>query len=297
LLIMQFLARPLKVFISTIGSNFNFNERLLLAWIGPRGIVAAAVSAVFALRLEQLEVLNAELLVPLAFSIIIGTVVIQSATARPFAKWLGVSEPDTEGFLIIGASPVSIAIAKALEVAEIKTILCDTQWENISKARMENLKTYYGNPISDHADLYLDLSGLGGMLGLSPFHSLNTAAALRFREDFGIRHVFTLASAEDDKAHSKHRASEFYKGQVLFKDDLRFSDLNKLINSKTQVKRTQLSESYDYSDWQKDSSANNALPLFAIDTNDQLHWFTAENPPEPEIDWSLYALYQPDKEK
>jgi len=108
---MQFIARPAKVFLSFIGSDFTTKERAMVAWIGPRGIVAAAVTAVFALKLNEMNIAQAELLVPLAFSIIIGTVVFQSLTARPVAKLLGVAQPDTPGVLIVGANVFSIAVA------------------------------------------------------------------------------------------------------------------------------------------------------------------------------------------
>lgn len=290
LLIMQFIARPLKVLLSTLGSTLTINERLLLAWIGPRGIVAAAVSAVFALKLEQLNIANAELLVPLAFSIIIGTVVIQSATARLLAKGLNVTEPDTQGYLIIGANPVAVTIAKALDTAGIKSLLCDSNWEHIRKARMAGLATYYGNPISNHADLHLELAGLGGMLGLSPYHNQNTAAALRFREDFGIRQIFTLATTEDEKDHDKHRASEFYRGQVLFNESLHYMDLYRWSDAAVQIKNTQLSDSYTFADWQQDNPAEQALLLFALDENQQLHWQNSKTPLQPQAGWCVYSL-------
>ncbi|MCZ7176011.1 cation:proton antiporter, partial [Salmonella enterica] len=53
LLIIQFIARPLNVALSTFGSGLNWRERALLSWIAPRGIVAAAVSAIFAIRLDE----------------------------------------------------------------------------------------------------------------------------------------------------------------------------------------------------------------------------------------------------
>ncbi len=105
--IVMFVARPIAVFASTIGSDLTANERTMIAWIGPRGIVAAAVSAVFAIRLEEAGVAGADLLVPLTFLIIIGTVVFQSATSKPLAKWLKVAEPDPNGVLIIGAGNVA----------------------------------------------------------------------------------------------------------------------------------------------------------------------------------------------
>ncbi|QDP03017.1 sodium:proton antiporter [Thalassotalea sp. PS06] len=290
LLVMQFIARPLKVFVSTVGSGFSLPERTLLAWIGPRGIIAAAVSAVFALRLEELQLENAELIVPLAFSVIIGTVVIQSATARTFARFLKVSEPDTEGYLIIGANPVAISIATALENAGVKTLLCDTQWENISEARMNGLTTYYGNPLSQHADIYMELSGLGGMLGLSPYHSQNTAAALRFKEDFGIRQVFTLASAEDEKRNAKHRASGFYKGQVLFAENIGYRDLSRMIRGEYQIKTTQLTQTYQYSDWLDTHDPEHSILLFALDEQKKIHFVTVGSSLSPEAGWSLFTL-------
>ncbi len=290
LLVMQFIARPTKVFLSTLGSKFNLRERILLAWIGPRGIVAAAVTVVFALRLEELGVPSAELLVPLAFTIIIGTVVIQSATARPLAKLLKVCEPDSHGFLIIGANPVAIAIAKALESVEIKTLLCDTHWKQISEARMAGLNIYYGNPISDHADLHMDTAGLGGMLGLSNFHSQNTTAALRFREDFGIQNIFTLSSLADARAQDKHRASAFYKGTVLFDEQARYSNLAGLLNRNAKIKSSQLTETYSFDNWLADNPTEKSILLFAIDSNKKLHWQTADKTLEPKEGWTLYAF-------
>ena len=62
---LQFVVRPLKVALATRGSKLNWRERAMLAWIAPRGIVAAAVSALFALRLQDAGYAEANLLVAL----------------------------------------------------------------------------------------------------------------------------------------------------------------------------------------------------------------------------------------
>lgn len=93
LAVIQFIARPLNIGLSTLGSALGWRERALLAWIAPRGIVAAAVSAIFALRLQEHGDPNAQLLVPLTFLVIIGTVVLQSATARPSRACWGWPNP------------------------------------------------------------------------------------------------------------------------------------------------------------------------------------------------------------
>src|SRR5690606_38555081 len=145
---VQFVARPLAVLASTFGSNLNWRERALLSWIGPRGIVAAAVSALFAERLEAQGIAGAQALVPLTFLVIIGTVLLQSISARPLAKLLGVAEPSPRGFLIVGANPVARAIASALQKNGFSALLTDSNWENIRAARMAGLSVFYGNPVS-----------------------------------------------------------------------------------------------------------------------------------------------------
>lgn len=297
LLVMQFIARPIKVFLCTINSNLTRNERLLLAWVGPRGIVAAAISAVFALKLESLNIANAELMVPLAFSVIIGTVLIQSATAGYLTRLLGVNAPDTQGYLIIGANPVAITIAKALKSANIETVLCDTDWHNISAARMAGLNTYYGNAMSEHAELHLDLTTLGGVLGLSRNHAVNTSAALRFREDFGPRSAFILPGSAEQKIHSKHRASELYAGRTLMGSEWSYRKLYSLIyRYDAQMKNTLLSEEYDFAQWQQANNAERTVAIFAIDEGGRLFWFTQDKPLNPKPGWTVYALSIPNVE-
>ena len=113
---------------------------------------------------------------PLTFVIIIGTVVIQSTTARYIADFLKVREPSPTGLLIIGAGNVARAIGKELQSHGFKTLLTDSTWENIRLARMEGLETYFGNPISEHADRNLNLIGLGKLLAMSGRLNLDTLA-------------------------------------------------------------------------------------------------------------------------
>src|SRR5690606_19743048 len=47
------VVRPIAVFFSTVGSPLSRAERICLAWIHPRGIVAAAVSSLFAMEFSN----------------------------------------------------------------------------------------------------------------------------------------------------------------------------------------------------------------------------------------------------
>src|SRR5690606_13353210 len=118
-LAVQFIVRPLSVGLATLRSSLTWRERALAAWISPRGIVAAAISALFALELETRGMPGADRLVPLVFILIIATVVVQSATAGPLARWLGVRAPEPRGVLVFGVNPVARAIAAALAKQDV----------------------------------------------------------------------------------------------------------------------------------------------------------------------------------
>jgi NhaP-type Na+/H+ or K+/H+ antiporter len=122
----MFVARLISVFISSLGTNLNWREIALLSWIAPRGIVAAAVSALFALKLEALDYAQVELLVPLVFLVIIATVVIQSLTSVKVAKILEQRAPAPYGFLIFGGSLFSRLFAKELIEQDVAVRVADT---------------------------------------------------------------------------------------------------------------------------------------------------------------------------
>jgi NhaP-type Na+/H+ or K+/H+ antiporter len=80
------VVRPLAVGISTRGSDFSWRERILLGWVAPRGIVAAAVSSLFALELTRHGYAGAEQLASVTFLVIIATVLVYGFTAGPLAR-------------------------------------------------------------------------------------------------------------------------------------------------------------------------------------------------------------------
>ncbi len=296
-LVIQFIARPVKVFASTWRSDLSWQEKSLISWIGPRGIVAAAVSALFAIRLEEIGFEGAELLVPLAFTIIIGTVFLQGATAKILANRLGVAEPESKGFLIIGANPVARMLAKALNDHGFRTRLTDTSWTNASTARMKGLDTYYGNAVSEHADRHLDLIGLGQVLTLTPQNELNALAGLRYRNEFGKQHVFTI-STDSDKEKStgdeNNRRRAQHEATILFGDDINFAKLASYVAKGATVKQTKLSDNFNYEDYQA-KYGKNAIPLFALDAKDRLRFFTDVNNFTLTDGWTIVALVREDE--
>jgi NhaP-type Na+/H+ or K+/H+ antiporter len=291
LAITMLVARPVSVFVSAIGSDLLINEKLMISWIGPRGIVAAAVSALFALRLENAGYDEATLLVPLTFLIIIGTVVIQSATARYIAALLKVREPPPTGILIIGAGNVARAIGKEIQTHGFKVVLTDSTWENISLARMDGLETYYGNPISEHADRNLNLLGLGKILAMSGRANLDTLACLRFKSEFGVKNVYELKSTREKHVSDKHIVSTRHRGYELFGEDIAYGNLAYRLRNGAEIKSTQLSDEFTFEQY-LEKYGERVVPMFAIDNKQRLQIFVSNGKMKPESGWIITGMIQ-----
>lgn len=292
LAILMLVARPLSIFLSAIGTNLSWRDKLFLSWIAPRGIVAAAVSALFAFQLKNNGFAGGETLVPLVFMLIIATVMIQSLTARPLVKLLGVAQAAEYGFLILGANPVARMIATELNKHEVPVVMADTSWENIRQARMENLQVYFGNPISEHAANQLDLTGIGNFLVISPYKHMNALATYHFLDWFGEHdNVFSLAEGEQDQ-QARHQTSEkIQRTRGLF-DGVSYAKLASLVSQGYTIKTTQLSEAFSYQDF-LDKHRNQALLLFLLDSKGHIIPVRAMDALKPDEASTLISLVPP----
>lgn len=225
LVIVQLLIRPINAYVCTLGSDLSRQERLFIGWLSPRGIVAAAVSSVFFLRLQDAGMPMSELLVPLTFSVIIGTVVFQSLTAKPLADKLGISNPEPNGVLFYGANELAFKLAKALQKESISIMFSDTSWRNVRQARLEGFNAYHGNPTSGHAAENLDLQGIGKLIAVTSNRDTNALAGMHFRQDFGNDSVFTLEGASDDAAFERFDTANRNRSNPLFDAKLTHSGL------------------------------------------------------------------------
>ena len=290
LLILQFVVRPVSVWVCAWRGQLNWREKCLLAWIAPRGIVCAAIAALFGILLQTNNLGDGRLLVLVSFIIIAATVVFQGATARIVARLLGVMEPEPNGFLIIGANKVARTIAQSLQSSGVKIMLADTHWHNVSQARLAGLPCYFGNPVSHHAERYLQLSGIGRMLGLSPQHVLNGLASIRCRREFGCRNVYCVPSDTSGKPYpEKHSVADRHNGKVLFDSTLHFHQLAKQVSRGARTKLVQLSNHFTFEDYLQQNNGSN-IPLFAIDLKGKVSVFSPQEKITPGEGWRVISL-------
>ncbi len=196
LALLVFVARPLAVVVCTFRTQLSWRERVFLMTMAPRGIVAAAVSAIFALRLEEEEVRGAELIVPVIFLIIIGTIVVYGLVAGPAARKLGLAEARANGVLIVGAHATGRGLAKALSELGVKSMLVDTDPYNVTRSVALGLPARRLSVLTEEAAHELDLRGIGRILALTSNDEVNALATTRFSRQFGRRETFQLAPSE-----------------------------------------------------------------------------------------------------
>lgn len=196
-IIVVFVVRPLGVFLSSINSTLKFNEKLFISWVGPRGIVAAGIASLFGLKLMNQNIPDAELITPLVFTIVLGTVLLNATTARPIAKLIGVFLTDSQGVLIVGSSSFSRLIAQYLKENNRHVVIVDNNKSNIEKAKQKEIDAIHANIYSEDLIDNIELSDVGYIMALTGNTSVNKKAIENFAKTFGEHGTYRVISSEE----------------------------------------------------------------------------------------------------
>ncbi|WP_415396155.1 cation:proton antiporter [Sulfurimonas sp. CS5] len=245
LFLIIFVFRPLTIYLSTIRTDIDSHERLLISWIAPRGIVAAAVAGLFSPQLIEKGYAGAELLLPLVFALIILTVILHGLSIGWLAKKLDLASSHPDGLMLIGASAWSIALANELQRNEIPVLLVDKNWENLKPARMQNIPTFYGEILAERTEEVLELSYITKLLALTANKSYNTLVCSHFAPELGHNNVYEIGWEQVNENENK-LPSEAIRGDSLFGSEVFYSDFISNFNKGWKFQTTLLSEEFTY---------------------------------------------------
>jgi NhaP-type Na+/H+ or K+/H+ antiporter len=129
---IMLVIRPTRVFLSTIGSELRPNEKLFISFLGPRGIVAASIGAIFGLRLTDAGYAQGGPLETLVFAVVITTVLIEGNAAAWLARWCKVMPRHT---IIVGADETARLLAAEIAAAGESVALIDSDPDSCASAR------------------------------------------------------------------------------------------------------------------------------------------------------------------
>lgn len=180
------VVRPLGVWLSTRGSELELRERAFLAWVAPRGVVAATVASLFAVVLDAEGFPGGSELRALVFLTIAVTVLLLGGTAGLVARALGVRAPARSTAAILGAEELALALAGVLREGGCPVLLLDSNPDHCRAAQERGFPVVYGNALEPRtlARARLDQAALA--LGLTANDEVNALFAREAREVFGV---------------------------------------------------------------------------------------------------------------
>jgi len=278
-LILILIIRPLSVYLSTINSNLNFREKLFISWIGPKGIVAAAVASLFSIELlngeagagiSASESADASMLLPLVFLMIIGTVIVQGGSAKFVAKWLKVERQTPNGILFVGANEAARFLANYLQNQQVPVILVDTSHSNITDARNLGLTAYEGSILKENVTEEMDYSSTGRLVALTSSSEINMLACKIFQEEFGEENIFRLISRRENELKDLEKPKN-----LMFDGTVDYYNLLQTIRKKPQVKEIKFSSEADFEEFM-DKNRKRVIPIF-IKSNDYYEIYSGFN--------------------
>jgi NhaP-type Na+/H+ or K+/H+ antiporter len=279
LLALLFLVRPATVLLSLAFSKIPWNERLLVAWIAPRGVVAVAMSGLFALRLDQLGYGDGSILVTLSFSVVVATIVAHGFSIRYVARWLKVMGARKKGLLIVGSTSWSLSLANQLRQLDVPVMIADTSWQRLSVARQAGIATYHGEILAESTEDRLDLAQFQVLVATTDNEAYNALVCSEFAPDIGRDAVYQLGGMGDDEDHRS--LPEALRGRAMFASGIGVEEIAEHESAGWTFRKTRISEQFDFADAQA-ALPDEADMLFVLRKEGKILFFTHASRPTPQ---------------
>ncbi|UXX83367.1 cation:proton antiporter [Roseovarius pelagicus] len=288
LVVVIVLVRPVTVLSALAFSNVPMQERLLVAFTGPRGVVLVAVAGLFSERLVAAGFEDAGLLTPLAFALVAATVVLHGFSLRPMARLVGLAGGHIPGVIFAGGSQFSTSFATALREYEVPVLVADPNRARLRSAREAGLPIYVGDILSDGAEKGVEFISFGRIVTTSDNDAYNTLVATDLAPEFGRENVFQLKRAKQDS--QRHALPATLGGRVVC-GGLRYLEIAQRMTNGWSVRATKLSEEYGLSDWQADNP--DSIPLAELVAGRELRLLDHKAKLRGEAGMHLLALSPP----
>ena len=179
-LLIMFLVRPISVFAATTRSHLSPNQKLLISWFAPRGIVAAAIASLFVIELGNHGFVG-EQLRALVFLLITLTVLSAGLTGGSVASMLELKRKKNSGWIILGAHEVARLLARLLKVHGDEIICIDENPYACRLAENEGIKVFYGNALEERTLQRTEPDIRKGIIALSGNEEVNFIFSQRAR--------------------------------------------------------------------------------------------------------------------
>lgn len=217
------VVRPLQIFLTTMGSDLRFNEKVFLSYISPRGIVAASVASIFALQLGKSGIHGGDIVQGLVFLTIGISVLWQGSTAGIVARILGVLVQSQKA-VIIGANAFGRLVGRLLKMHGKQVGFVDSNEYLVRLANQEGFEAIEGNSLDLDVLDRIGLDDADTTLAVTTSNKVNIFVSRLAKIDFGIKNsipVLNKTRADLDKS-----AAEKLGLNIAFGRSLSMYDIN-----------------------------------------------------------------------
>jgi CPA1 family monovalent cation:H+ antiporter len=286
-----FLVRPLTIALVTIGAPMRWQDKVLLGWIAPRGIVAAATAGLFGPTLVASGYPEAAKVLPLVFLVILATVLAHGLSIGFLARRLGLSASGNNGLLIIGASAWSRALAKMLRQEKVNVMIADASYERLKGPRMDGSEVYFGDILSDEAEHALEAQHLSYMLCATDNDHYNALICKAKGSDFGLHRTFQLP-IQGEPSKKERRLALQQRGYTAFDAAATFSDLDQRLNQGWTFQATRLTAAFGWAMMKDKFQRENREWIFlgGINPSGKLRLHSVEHSVTPKDGWTVLAF-------
>jgi len=312
--LLVLIVRPVSVLVGLARTDTSRAERTLLAAMAPRGIVAAAVTSIFALELAHVAEHAASIgddraptlarlaegaqdLVPLVFLVIVATVALYGLGVGHLAERLGLAKSTPQDVLFVGGDPWVVETARRLTEMGFEPLVVERDYRDLTGARNAGLRTVATNILSDYAVRDMDLAGIGRLIATTDNDEVNSTAAREFAHVLGRVNVFALlrsdvADTTGAEAERRRAPAGHLTARVPFVPPLTHDQLNERMETGWRITRTRLTDEFGPDEFDGVHGPD-AVMLVAVRSGHRLEVVTDRT--ELSVGTVVIALVPPDR--
>jgi len=206
-LALMFIVRPLNIAVCTAGSDLKARQRLFLAWLAPRGIVAAAVASLFAKSLDEAGQAGGPQLRALVFLVIAVTVLVQGLSGAWVAERLGLRRPSGNGYVLLGGNALALAIGDLLRANGHDVVVIDSSPHTVRVAEEAGFRVLFGNGLEESVLARAEIETRLGCIGLTSSPEVNLLFTRHVREETRNPRLW-LALQRDERSISEQMTAK-----------------------------------------------------------------------------------------
>ncbi|MCF7824950.1 MAG: cation:proton antiporter [Candidatus Marinimicrobia bacterium] len=211
-LLLIFIIRPFSVFVATVRSQLDVKQKIFLAWIGPRGIVAAAVASLFSYELEH-QGYPGEALRAMVFLVISVSVLQAGLSGGLLAGKLGLRRKSKNGWVILGAHELARVMGGILKSNGQDVVCIDSNPKCVQKSEAAGLRVIFGNGLDEAIILRSEIDTRQGIIAMTPNQDLNMLFAQQVKQI--DRSQSLILSVQDETQTTAFRMVEDIGASVL----------------------------------------------------------------------------------